>query len=761
MAKIFVATKTRSNRPGWSIIFRHPRRHDTQGRLGLKVRRGLGTSDDDEADALVEQMNTILRDPTWWSPARRAEAEKRFASAIVKAFFDELQAGTLNPLGLRDRYIELPGAEQGYARVLFVGTTGAGKTTLLRQLIGSDPITDRFPSTAPAKTTIADIEVVVGGETYDAIVTFFTKFQVQAQVEECILDAAMAAHNGANDARVAERFLNHRDQKFRLSYILGSWGGAALVDEDDDGEDDDDHDDDASAPLSESESVSDGQRRANREVLEGLVARIRSLARAVSTEISVSLGVDHADVPKEDQDAYLQLLGEAFEESLWEQDDFHNLVQDVLDHVQSRFEAIEDGELSYGLSGWPETWTYSAPVREQFLANLRFFSSNHWPQFGRLLTPVVNGIRLRGPLHAQLPGEPAKLVLIDGQGIGHTPDDATSLTTHITSRFDLVDVILLVDNAQQPMQAAPLSVLKALALSGFQDKLAIAFTHFDQIKGQNLPTMADRRAHVMASVVSALAKLQETVSSRSVQSLERGIDDRCFMLSSTQKKLSGLGPKRASYMTGQLQGLVGFIVAAAQQEEVQETPGLVYDPMGMSFAVQDGAKRFNQAWRARLGLGTYANLRKQHWTRIKALNKRIAAGLDEEYDNLRPVADLETSLLQAIAQYLDAPVSAPEDVGEQPATSRARRLVAAQLAPLVRTRLLDNPIEAWRAAYEDRGPGSASRRAERLAGILQNAAPVPDLVMSAEASAFLISVSGIVSSAITAVGGRLQPGGSA
>jgi hypothetical protein len=59
--------------------------------------------------------------------------------------------------------------------------TGAGKTSLLRQLIGSDPDEDRFPSTAPAKTTIADIEVIQDEGDFEAAVTFFTEFQTHAE----------------------------------------------------------------------------------------------------------------------------------------------------------------------------------------------------------------------------------------------------------------------------------------------------------------------------------------------------------------------------------------------------------------------------------------------------------------------------------------------------------------------------------------------------------------------------------------------------
>ena len=47
-------------------------------------------------------------------------------------------------------------------------------------------------------------------------------------------------------------------------------------------------------------------------------------------------------------------------------------------------------------------------------------------------------------------------------------------------------MILLVDNAQQPMQAAPLALLRTVGSSGFSKKIAIAFTHFGQVKGANL-----------------------------------------------------------------------------------------------------------------------------------------------------------------------------------------------------------------------------------------------------------------------------------
>jgi len=54
---------------------------------------------------------------------------------------------------------------------------------------------------------------------------------------------------------------------------------------------------------------------------------------------------------------------------------------------------------------------------------------------------------VKGPLFPEFGSRP-KLALMDGQGLGHTPDSSSSVTTHITRRFGHVDVILLVDSAQ-------------------------------------------------------------------------------------------------------------------------------------------------------------------------------------------------------------------------------------------------------------------------------------------------------------------------
>jgi hypothetical protein len=751
---IYTASKTRSNRPGWSIGFRHPFRNDSKGRPGLKMRRGLGTADEVAADAMVAEMNEILSDPSWWSAAKRAEAELRFSKPIVEAFYDEIQAGKEDPEKLRERHIHLPSKDDGFSRVLFVGTTGAGKTSLLRQIIGSDPDLDRFPSTAPAKTTIADIEVIQAEGGFEAAITFFTEFQALASIEECIVDAALVVRENAPKDKVAERFLNHRDQKFRLSYILGAWqkdGGS-------DAEEMFFDENDETLPLEDETVLSTDERINNRQVIAGFLTRIADLTNAVIKELNEDVGVS-SEMPGPDRDAAQELIEELFDGRLTQDERFHELVQDVLERVRSRFEFINAGVLVSKRSGWPELWLFNSSDRQEFIRHIRWFSSNYWPQFGRLLTPLVEGIRVRGPLFPEFLDTVPKLALIDGPGLGHSPESSASITTRITRRFADVDVILLVDNAQQPMQAAPLSVLRAVTSSGYHEKLAIAFTHFDQIKGQSIPTFPEKRAHVMASVLNALASLRDVLGTSIVNTIERSIDARCFMLGGVDRQIAKLPPRAGDYMRGQLNELIKFFEDAVLPPELPEAHP-IYDPTGIGFAVQEAVSNFQGPWLARLGLATYDGFSKEHWTRVKALNRRIAGELDDEYDTLRPVADLVTQLRESLSRFLNNPIgwTRPiDETEEQTVIAQIRQMLNVELHELGVRRIVESHLSRWRSAYDNiYGKGSTHVRAVAIRGIYDAAAPIPDAVMTTTSKEFLDELRKIVKQAIKNNGGEVQ-----
>ncbi|MGH7080541.1 MAG: hypothetical protein ACREFU_20880 [Acetobacteraceae bacterium] len=167
------------------MSFRHPLRKDPRGKQGRKVRRGLGTSEEARAQALVDDMNVLLAETGWHSIAKRAEAERRFDPVVVRAFYDDIEVSATSSWDIRNEGLPLPGADDGYARVMMVGTTGAGKTSLVRVVIGSHPERDRFPSTSASRTTISDIEVITSDEpVFRTVVTFFNEWAVHTYVHE-------------------------------------------------------------------------------------------------------------------------------------------------------------------------------------------------------------------------------------------------------------------------------------------------------------------------------------------------------------------------------------------------------------------------------------------------------------------------------------------------------------------------------------------------------------------------------------------------
>lgn len=749
----YTASKSTSQgRVGYSISFRHPARLDAKGKLGLKVRRGLGTSVESEADELVVQMNCLLSDPSWWSAAKMAEASKLFDERVVDAFFDGIEGGITDSSQVRNKSIPLPSRSDGYARVLFVGTTGAGKTSLVRHLIGTDPDLDRFPSISPAKTTIADIEVIPADGNYSAVVTFFPEIAIRSNVEECVISACMAVWEGHSKDRIAERLLNHPDQRFRMAYTLGAWQDAEASEHCEEDWDFDGRSKESSPVVEDAEVVDPAHRSIIKGALVGYVERVISMAESKAALIRQELLGNQQDVSLDDREA----ASDIFQSELQDEKEFEALTQDLMDDISQRFDSLSLGKFGrVGRSRWPSHWEFSTGDRKEFLAQVRWFSSNYAPSFGKLLTPLVDGIRVRGPLYPSFMDRRAKLVLIDGQGLGHTPDSATSVTTHITRKFADVDTILLVDNAAQPIQAAAQSVLRSVAASGYYDKFAIAFTHFDLVKGLSLQRFEDRRAHVLASVHSYLRALRNVLSGPIVSVLEKGVESRSFMIGA----LNGKSDRLPLGVRSQIGLMIDAVEKMIEPVEIPDAVP-VYDPAGLVIAVQNAASRFNDDWRGRLGFVSKSGLPREHHTRIRALCRWIGYELDVEYDTLQPAANLVQAVQEEVANFLGKPTSwsralVDEEEGQRAVAPIKQRFFAA-FHDMALDRVVHGKLKEWREALDFRGRGSASLRADFVRGrVFSAAAPVPGVVNSRESLELLDSIRSLLSQIVEEIGGSL------
>ncbi len=732
-------------RSGCCVIFRHPLRKNADG-TAVRVRRGLGTRDRAEAENLVGQLNEILGDRNFWTPAAKAKAEALFDAKVVNAFYDNFLPATQDAWALREQIIPLPGREEGYARARFLGTTGAGKTTLVRQLIGTDPEKERFPSTSTAKTTVCDIEVVLASGPFKAVITFFPREHVRLHIEECALAAAASiVFEKGGTVTAASRLLEHSEQRFRLSYLLGNVRG-------DKDEISDDGDTEEEMASSEGAEVSDAEREAMSRQLEGYVERIEAMAIDAARKLEKELGVRLNRTEGEDENAFQEL----FEDELKQNEGFHALVDEIMDAVEERFELLDPVGFQRDRNDWPLLWQFETTDRAEFVKTVNRFSSNYAANFGRLLTPLVQGIRVRGGFapNWHQNGE-CKLVLLDGEGLGHTPDSSSSISTSITQRLKDIDAVVLVDNAEQPMQAAPQALVRTLAASGNERKLMVCFTHFDQVKGPNLPSITARKEHVFRSLENAIGSIREVLGRSAEYALRRETADKTFFLSNIQNLI-----KETNRLTiSELQRLVDAI-----RDSIKPRPPAhvrpVYDMSNLILAIPQAMNSFRDPWRGRLRLPSRSTVSPEHWTRIKALSRRFAELGSTEYDTLRPVADFIARLIEHVTVVLSNPLRwDPEN-----ATEEMKRQVIADIASAVHgklhglgeNRLFHERVKEWSVAYSHRGTGSSRERAMDIEGIYGTAAPIPGGTADPHSTALVATIKALVQEAVEDAGGLFE-----
>jgi len=737
-------------RSGWCVIFRHPIAFAADGKQKLRVRRGLGTRNEGEAAELVSQLNEILADPAFWNIGARSRASSRYAEPIVAAFYDHLASEQWEGWAERERVLPLPSKDDRYAKVQFVGTTGAGKTTVVRQLLGTDPNKERFPSTSAAKTTICDLEIIIGGGDFEAAVSFIPREQARHFIMECVTAAVSAHIERSQPAEIARRFLEHTEQKFRLSYLLGSLH-ASKADDDEDLLDDDE----VEIVSDEDAEATDEQREQFAQRLRYFLERIDGLAAVTFVSAVDELNVEpHRLTPQE-----REVLQDLIEEQLQDNESFHSIVDEILDEVESRFEFITSGDLIRSRDGWPTLWTITSDDRKEFIRAVNRFSSNYAPNFGTLLTPLVEGIRVRGPfVPAWHEEEAPRIVLMDGQGIGHTADSTSSVSTSITRRFQVADVIVLVDNAAQPMQAAPVSVLRTLVTSGHEPKLIVAFTHFDEVKGDNLIGPTAQKEHVVGSYFNAVQAISKSTGREAEHALKRLYPDRLLFLANIQAQL----PEKAKFTRNEFSRMLGAFESSIQPPPpVRYSP--VYDVANLILAVQKATQEFHDRWKGLLGLGSRSQALPEHWARIKALTRRVSLFKLDEYDTLRPIADLILRLQEKISAFLSEPLEwqpalpkdAHDDVRIQ-AIDAIRREVNQRLHELSRRRVIDERLSGWVEAYERRGTGSTRVRAKELEGLYESAAPVPNEMPGPDANEFLFELRELVADSVEKGGGQLR-----
>jgi hypothetical protein len=736
-------------RQSWLVEFRHPLKNDKTGRPGRKTRKGLGTDNEYEAQRLVAQLNEILCDESLWSLGVRAEVERRFGERIAEIFYSEIEPRSQNARHLRDQLLPFPERESEFGRVLLLGVPGAGKTTLLRQLMGSHPEHDRFPATSVNRTTTFTTEVITGGDEFRAVVTFLSEHEARFEIEQCVSDAILWAVQG-DRSKVARVFLEPSDMRFRLKYILGDYQGEEASEEEDPYANEDLYTRGNAPEESSTVSASDAATLAER--LNAFLNRIESIADRYHKQVVAELG-SLSSLDPDDKSAALDLIQTEAESS----DDYAELVSDLVDELWTKFDIVKLGQYEKSPTGWPRAWRISCPAskRSEFLSAVRFFSGISVRSWGKLLTPLVNGIRVAGPFVPEWVDKALHLVLIDTEGLSHKASMSADLPEHIISFFDEVDCIALVDSAQNAMtHFAAGKALEAIVSSGHTRKLVVAFTHIDAVSGEDLRGVKARCDRVFAGLRNVVEnQVAKAVSNDLARYLLTHLERDTFFL-------GRLDQADAHPAHKELRRLLARFEMSAPMPTPVAFPR--YSTEKLAFAIQEAAQDFRKPWRAWLGIESMADMRPYPWQSIKAMTRRQAEGWNDGYP-LHPTSNLLSALIRAISRFLETPLEwsgNPTEEERREVIDQIKMRVAQACVTLSQQRLQEKPQPEWQSAYVLRGPGSTFVRRMQVETIYEKWVPIPHSGSDKETQQFLDEVKNIVLGAVKAVEEQVKAGAS-
>jgi hypothetical protein len=376
-------------------------------------------------------------------------------------------------------------------------------------------------------------------------------------------------------------------------------------------------------------------------------------------------------------------------------------------------------------TGWPRLWLRSAPSskRAEFLAAVRFFSGIDRGHWGKLFTPLVNGIRVAGPFAPTWTDvtEAPRLVLIDTEGLGHKANTMPDVPDYIVSRFPESDAILLVHKGDVPFSFESGKALEAIGGAGQTAKTMMVFSRMDAVKGDNIKGWQAKRDYTFGGVRNVIDhQIAKSLTPDVARFMLAHLERNSFYLGSLQDA----DPTAArAELSALLKRLTSIVPPPA--------PARAFPSYGsydlLVLALQKGVEGFRGPWRAYLGLDRHSDLRPLPWQSVKAVGRRYTEGFDDGYE-IRPASNLLNTLTLSIARFLENPVQwegspSPED--KRFILDRIKATVSQELARFCPEQLREKPQPQWQEAHAFRGTGSTFDRKMKIEALYERWVPIP------------------------------------
>ncbi len=697
----------KSKSGNWNTSFHHPICRD--GSIGKKIHRSLKVSDETEARELQRQLDELLAlAETPSLPTRsHAIAQQKYAPVVIDAFFDCIAPEPVDYLGLRERAMQLPAkiGERGpVPRILVVGATAVGKSRFIQHLLQTTHY--NFPRRGAGRTTVEDTEIIVDDVDFSAVITLFSENEVREIVKENVLEACAFAYRENEDkGKIASKLLVDKDKRFRFNFVLGDWTN----DTDPAPEDDDEID----GEEQESDLDGDADVSALRWTkLKSCISPVRSM-----TELAVEAARRDLE-PTSEQDE--RVIEEYWLQHYMDKDRLDALVEEIVEELGRRLCAATDQ------ASWPAVHRIrDTAEKAEFFRRLRPFYQNNRKMFGALVTPLVQGIRVRGrfaPAFWAAPNLP-RWVVLDGQGVGHEQGGSMKINRtvppELAKKFSDADVICLVDRAVPAMTGDAPILLENLIARGHQDRLALIFTHFEDVAAPDLGT-AGRKAKVLEGLSNAIQAISSLPKAQRIL-LERTAESKSHFLARLDQT-----EIRSKSVQEELKRLCDQFRRAGEIALPRIRPS--FNEYQIATVVQREIESYRKDW-------SEPELASYHWKIMEALTNWIGHAYADGYPkrNLYPGQDLSQRLMSAISVELESPAGwhpwKPESADDE---SRILNAVRSKVGDRIDTYCSDALVRDprtgfWLPAYENiSGYGTKVIRARAIARILEDRAQLPN-----------------------------------
>ena len=166
-----------------------------------------------------------------------------------------------------------------------------------------------------------------------------------------------------------------------------------------------------------------------------------------------------------------------------------------------------------------------------------------------------------------------------------------------------------------------------------------------------------------------------------------------------------------------------------------------YEALKLYYYIKEATLSFRKIWAEKTGYSAITN-RTEHWSRIRALSRRLGLLGQESYCELQPLADFAAIVQKNINIFINQPENIiPAQTSEEVADELKRvikRTIGVGFRELNQKRMWtnDQPHQSWERAYYVVGTGSRMRRARIIENIFDEAAPnladIPNLTEEQE-----------------------------